>query len=379
MRFDWSAEHAAFREDLRAFVEDVVPDARSEDVRRINSEESRSFMRWFVRELAARGWLAPHWPTEYGGQNDTWRHIILNEELWSRGEPRGPQYMNVNWIAPIIMAVGTEAQRRYHLERIRAGDVVWCQGLSEPEAGSDLASLRTQAELSGDAYVVRGQKIWTSYAHIADFCFLLARTDPDAARHDGLSILLVPMETPGIEVRDIDSLAGEHAFHEVFFTDVRIPASCRLGQEGEGWNLVRRALAYERVGSPRYAKAAVELDRLAEWARQHGVLEDGRVLEHLGRARASCEAARLLAYQAIDERAKGLPPGGNAYVARAAMVAAERAVAKAAADVMGPEALREDSIADRQLTSAQVAGLAAGTYEVQLNLVSRLSLQLPKG
>jgi alkylation response protein AidB-like acyl-CoA dehydrogenase len=305
-------------------------------------------------------------------------HIILGEELWSRGEPRGPQYMNVNWIAPLILAAGTKDQQDQHLPRIRTGDAFWCQGFSEPEAGSDLASLRTRARREGDFYVIDGQKIWTSYAHVAEFCFLLARTGPAGGRHDGISVFLVPMETPGIEVREIPALAGEHQFHEVFFTGVRVHESALLGEEGKGWKLVRALLTYERVGSPRYASAAVLLDELADWAREAGVLDDPVVLRALGRARGSCEVARFLTYRAMDDRVKKLPPGGPAYVARAAMVRAERDVATACAEVAGRDALVEDSIFERQLNSSFTAGVAAGTYEVQLGLIARLSLDLPR-
>jgi alkylation response protein AidB-like acyl-CoA dehydrogenase len=286
--------------------------------------------------------------------------------------------MNVNWIAPLLLAVGTPEQQAFHLPRIRSGDALWCQGFSEPQAGSDLASLTTRARREGDEYVIDGQKIWTSYAHVADHCFLLARTGPPGGRHEGISVFLVPMDTPGIEVREIPALAGEHQFHELFLTDVHVPASCLLGPEGRGWTLVRQLLTFERVGSPRYAAAALVLDELADWAAEHGLLDDPRIAEALGRARTACEAARLLTYRAMDERAKGLPPGGVAYTARAAMVQSEREVAFAAGEVMGAEALVADSMFERQLNSSMTAGVAAGTYEVQLGLIARLCLALPK-
>ncbi|MFL5843513.1 MAG: acyl-CoA dehydrogenase family protein [Solirubrobacteraceae bacterium] len=377
MDFDWTPEQLTFRAELGAFADEVLPD-RATDPRRISSEEGLELSKWFVRELAGRGWLAPHWPVGHGGRDDTWQHIILGEEMWSRGEPRGPQYMNVNWIAPLILAVGTEEQQAFHLPRIRSGDALWCQGFSEPQAGSDLASLTTRARREGDEYVIDGQKIWTSYAHVADHCFLLARTGPPGGRHDGISVFLVPMDTDGIEVREIPALAGEHQFHEVFFTDVHVPANCLLGPEGRGWTLVRQLLTFERVGSPRYAAAALVLDEVAAWADERGLLDDERTAEALGQARAACEAARLLTYLAMDERAKGLPPGGAAYTARAAMVRSEREVALAAGEVMGQAALLEDSPFERQLNSSLTAGVAAGTYEVQLGLIARLCLALPK-
>jgi alkylation response protein AidB-like acyl-CoA dehydrogenase len=294
----------------------------------------------FAAKLAERGWLTPHWPSEYDGSEATaWEHIILGEEMWSRGEPRGPQYMNVNWIGPAIMMSGTAEQKDYHLKRISAGDVIWCQGFSEPDAGSDLAALSTAAIRDGDEYVVNGQKVWTSYANSAEFCFLLVH---------------------------------------LYFTDMRVPASCLLGPENEGWSVVRRALSYERVGSPRYARAAFMLDEIARWAQARGKLGDPAVAERLALARARCEAARLLAYCVIDDRNKQRPPGPNAYVARVAMVQADRAVGELGMDILGGEGLAAGSLADEQFRSALPAGVAAGTLEVQLNLVSRAVLGLPR-
>lgn len=378
MEFGWTEEQRQFREELGEFVEERVPDGRLNDTRTISTDEAIEFSRRFVRELAERGWLAPHWPVEHGGEDDTWRHIILGEELWSRGEPRGPQYMNVNWVAPLILAAGTEEQKSYHLDRIRAGDVHWCQGFSEPLAGSDLSSLRTRATRAGEEYVIEGQKIWTSYAHIADYCFLLARTDPASKGREGISIFLVPMDTPGIEVREIPALAGSHQFHEVFFSDVHVPADCLLGKENHGWNLVRVGLAFERVGAPRYASAAVELESLTEWAEENVDADVPAVRRALGRARTACEAARILTYRAMNDRAKGNPAGGTAYTARAAMVTAERTVARAAGEVMGERGVEEGSIYERQLHTALVAGVATGAYEIQLDLIARLALGLPR-
>ena len=377
MDFEWTPEQLSFRAELAAFADDVLPD-RSTDPRRISSEEGLELSKWFVRELAARGWLAPHWPVEHGGRDDTWQHIILGEEMWSRGEPRGPQYMNVNWIAPLILAVGTEEQRAFHLPRIRSGDALWCQGFSEPQAGSDLASLTTRARREGDEYVIDGQKIWTSYAHVADHCFLLARTGPPGGRHEGISVFLVPMDTPGIEVREIPALAGEHQFHEVFFTDVHDPEQlpARAGGPRVDAGPPAADLRARRLAALRGGGAGARRGRgLGGRARPAG---DDRTAEALGRARAACEAARLLTYLAMDERAKGLPPGGAAYTARAAMVQSEREVALAAGEVMGQAALAEDSPFERQLNSSLTAGVAAGTYEVQLGLIARLCLALPK-
>jgi alkylation response protein AidB-like acyl-CoA dehydrogenase len=299
--------------------------------------------------------------------------------MWSIGEPRGPQYMNVNWIGPSIMMFGTDEQRRLHLPRIARGDVIWCQGFSEPDAGSDLAALRTRAERDAGEYVVNGQKTWTSYASIADFCYLLVRTGEEETGPRGISVLLVPTDLPGFEVRDVASVVGDHAFHDVFLTDLRVPVDHRLGPENEGWQVVRQALAFERVGAPRWARAQHVLEHVAEWARRHELLDAPWVTERMGEARAATEAARLLFYRVVDEREHDAPQTPSANLARVAMVEAERLVGRLAADVLGSDGLLTGTLADSALRKSMAAGVAAGTYEIQLNMIARLVLGLPKG
>ena len=299
--------------------------------------------------------------------------------MWAHGEPRGSQYMNVNWIGPAIMQYGSDAQKALHLPRISRGDVLWCQGFSEPNAGSDLAALRTRARRDGEVYVVNGQKIWTSYCNKADYCFLLVRSDPESKRNRGISVLLMPMDLPGVEVREIPSLVGERYFHEVFLADVRVPIECRLGPEHEGWGVVTYALAYERVGAARYAKAALVLDEIAAHARASSRLGDGAHQERLAEARALCEAARALAYRVIDLRAKGSPPSVDTNLARVAGTTADKVVGELALEVFGSEALVYESFAAANFRLSMTAGVAVGATEVQLNLIAARWLGLPKG
>ncbi|MCZ6783851.1 MAG: acyl-CoA dehydrogenase family protein, partial [Proteobacteria bacterium] len=198
MEFDWPEEDAAHRAELRAFLDETLPaDWEALSRHGPGSDIQAAFSREFCGKLAERGWLTQHWPAAYGGSDASpWRHAILGEELWAIGEPRGPQYMNVNWIGPAIMEFGSEEQKAFHLPRISRGEVLWCQGFSEPEAGSDLAALRTLAIRDGDDYVINGSKIWTSYVENAEFIFLLVRTDPDSTRQRGVSVLLCPVDTP---------------------------------------------------------------------------------------------------------------------------------------------------------------------------------------
>ena len=380
MEFDWSEEDLRHRDEVRAFLDEFLPD----DWERLSeggpgSDVQADFSRRFCRELARRGWLTQHWPEAYGGRDaPPWRHSIIGEECWANGEPRGPQYMNVNWIGPAIMRFGSDEQKREHLPRISAGDVLWCQGFSEPEAGSDLVALRTAAVRAGDEYVIDGSKIWTSYANHADFIILLVRTDPDSDRHRGISVLLVPMDTPGIEVREIPSVVGDRYFHEVFFTGVRVPTSVRLGPEDEGWGVVTYALQYERVGAARYARAALTLDRLAEHARARGLLDDPLVVDRLADARTLCEAARMLTYRVIDQRAHDLPPSTDTQLARVANTNADYRVGELAVEILGPDALEYGSFADANFRLAMTAGVAVGATEVQLNLIAARHLGLPR-
>jgi alkylation response protein AidB-like acyl-CoA dehydrogenase len=379
VEFGWSEEDTAFRKELRAFIESELDERWTGPVRHLGSPENVANAKDFNRKLAERGWLTPHWPVEYGGHAATpWQHIILGEELWSVGEPRGPQYMNVNWIGPSILAHGSDEQRRELLPPIARGEVVWCQGFSEPDAGSDLASLRTSARLDGDEYVVSGQKSWTSYASVADYCYLLVRTDPAAPRHKGISVLLVPTDTPGFVISEVPSMVGEHAFHDLFFDEMRVPASSLLGPENEGWAVVRGALSYERVGAPRYARALVVLADALQWVHEHGIELTEPVQERVDQARAACEAARMLAYRVIDQRASNLPPSATSNLARAAMVHAERLVGNLVFEMLGADALRHGSLADESFRKSLAAGIAAGSYEMQLNLVASQLLGLPK-
>ena len=379
MDFAWSEEEERFRAELEGFVVEHLPEDWDRPPGSLGSSVWSPATGAFAEALAQHGLLVPSWPKEYGGNAaSSWQQQIVAEVMWANGEPRGPQYMNVNWIGPALIEFGTGEQRERFLGPMAAGSVVWCQGFSEPDAGSDLASIRTRAERDGISYIVNGRKIWTSYADTAQYCFLLVRTGTDAARHRGLSVLLVPMNTPGIEVRKIPAIVGDHAFHELTFTDVVVAESARLGAENGGWAVVVRTLANERVGLPRYIRGEQVLDLVAQWAEKAGILEQERVLALLGEAFAACEAARLLVYRVVDERAKGRPPSGLANVARVAAVEAERMVADATVELMGEEGLVSGRLADVQHRNSLAVGLAGGTFEVQLNLVSQLVLDLPR-
>lgn len=375
MDFNWNTEQSEFRAEVRAFLKANLPEHWESIAHGPGSVRQTRFAKRFCGALAEAGLLVPHWPAKWGGRDaDPWTSFILAEEMWAAGEPRGGQYMNVNWIGPTLMRYGTEMQQEAYIPPMARGETLWCQGFSEPESGSDLASLRTRAELQNGCYRVSGQKIWTSYAGQADTCFLLART---ASGKRGISILLIPMDTPGITVREIPSVIGEGDLHEVFFDEVEVPVNARLGEEGQAWEIVRAALSLERVGIPRFSLASRMLHRAIATLRQEGRFTPGVAMQ-ASRAEAACEAARLYSYSITDQRCRGMPPGPQASVARFATVMAERLVAEFEVEHV-PEALADgDAMMLAHHQRAIVAGIASGAAEIQLNLVASELLGLPR-
>jgi alkylation response protein AidB-like acyl-CoA dehydrogenase len=375
MDFAWDEAQATFRSTVRRFLEANLPLDWEQQAHGPASEAQTKFSKAFCAKLAQAGLLVPHWPARWGGRDaDPWSAFILAEEMWAAGEPRGGQYMNVNWIGPTLMKFGSPEQQQRYIPPMGRGETLWCQGFSEPEAGSDLASLRTQAQRHDASYRINGQKIWTSYAGAADTCFLLART---GTGKNGISIFLVPMDTPGITVRNIPSIIGDGDIHEVFFDDVEVPESARLGAEGEAWNIVRVALSLERVGIPRFALAWRMLDRAVAALKNADRFGAGACMQ-AAQARAACEVARLYSYQIVDQRRHGAQTGPEGSAARVATVSCERLVAEFVVEHC-PEALAGgDQLLLAHHQRAIVAGIASGAAEIQLNLVATQMLELPR-
>lgn len=379
MEFRWSEQQSAFRQRVVNFLEAELPsDWDSIASHGPASPQQTEFSLHFCPRLAEAGLLVPHWPKEYGGEGaSVWEHFILGEEMWAAGEPRGAQYMNVNWIGPTIMRFGTEEQKRFHLSRAAAGKAIWCQGFSEPSSGSDLASLRTFAARDGDNFVINGSKIWTSYAALADHCFLLARTS--GKRREGICIFIVPMDTPGISVRAIPSLVGEGDIHEVFFNDVTVPSSSMLGDEGQAWPIITYSLGNERVGIARHELARRTLDSMVLRLKEEGRWGDEHIRYRAGQALSACEAARVLVYRIVDERSRGAPPSAEASLARFAVVTADHAVSNFGLEFL-PDVIAGDQLSrlrahhERAITS----GVASGAAEIQLSIVAQSYLELPR-
>lgn len=335
----------------------------------------------FSRLLAEHGLLCAAWPVEFGGRGASiWEQTVVREEMWAHHEPRGAQYMGVNWVGPTIMRHGTPEQQRKHLPPIARGEVIWCQGFSEPESGSDLASLRTTARRDGDGWRISGQKIWTSYAGMAQWCFLLARTAKEERKQQGLTVFLLPMTDPGIEVRPIRSMLGPHHLNEVFFDGVRATEADVLGAVGGGWPVVQEVLSFERVGIARYARCERLLQVAPEVLGEDWDALPGALRGRWARMLTHCRRARLLAYQVVSLQDSGRITPADAAAYRIAVTRLDQdsgAVLTEIADFAtgDSEALQRfrRAVADHA-RYAHAATVASGSIEIQRILLARALL-----
>lgn len=378
MDFDLGQDADALRSRLRALIAEHFPPtflgAFTDDPADLDHT------REFCQTLAGLGLLTVAWPTEFGGGGgDLWAQTVVREEMWAHHEPRGPQYMGLNWVGPALMAYGTPAQQQQHLPPIAAGTVIWCQGFSEPEAGSDLASLRTRATPDGDGWRISGQKIWTSYAGMADWIIVAARVG-EGERHEGISMFLVPMDTPGITVRPIRSMLGPHHLNEVFLDDVDAGPDALLGEVGGGWSVIKTALAHERVGIARYARCERLLSALGAELAPHWSELPASLQTAWARALVQVRVARLLAYRTVHAQATGALPDVVASAARIAVTQCDQSTAEvlfAATEhrslEAGPDAPLHGAVEDHW-RYAQAATVSSGTIEVQRMIVSKAVL-----
>ncbi|MFH8867668.1 acyl-CoA dehydrogenase family protein [Streptomyces griseus] len=344
----------------------------------------RAYDTAWQRMLYDAGYAGLHWPVDAGGRGATpTQHLIFLEETEKAGAPYvGANFVGLLHAGPTIAAEGTAGQRARWLPPVLRGDAIWCQGFSEPDAGSDLAALRTRAVRDGDDYVVSGSKIWTSHAEVADWCELLVRTDPDAPKHRGISWLAMPMDAPGITVRPLRTLAGSTEFAEVFLDEVRVPVRNRVGAENDGWRVTMVTLSFERgtafVGEVVACRRT--LDALADEARRTGRWDDPVLRRRLGRLNAELRALWRLTQANVSEseRTGGVPGvGGSVFKLRYSGVRQE--LYEAAAEVLGADAFDVDRewVLDR-LSSLSYT-IAAGTSQIQRNIVAERILGLPKG
>ena len=312
MDFNFSPDDQAFRRELRQFVQDFLPEDW-EGGGRWPEEWDWDVTQDMRRKLAQKGWLTMHWPSEYGGQDASpVRSAIYNEELAYARAP-GRDIFGVRMLGPTLMIHGSEEQKQVHLPPIARGEVQWCQGYSEPESGSDLASLSTRAVRDGDEYVINGAKIWTTLGHRADWIMCLARTDTEAPRHRGISFILVDMKTPGIQVRPIINMAGGHEFNQIIFDNVRVPVANVVGEENRGWYVAVTLLDFERSGIDYSAMARRLLDEVRGFANDtsgngHSLSSTPWVRHLLADRYIECEVARLMAYNVAYMQDQGLVP-----------------------------------------------------------------------
>src|SRR2546427_6073391 len=351
------------------------------------------FARWWQGKLHEGGWAGLHWPREYGGRGATPIEQFLFAEEYTRvGAPSmidigvGPAL-----VGPTLIHHGTEVQKQRFLRRILTGEEVWCQGFSEPNAGSDLANCRTRGELRGDTVHVTGQKIWTSYARYADWCILLVRTDPQAPKHKGLSFLLLDMKSPGIVIRPLVEMTGVAWFNEVFFDDVRVPRENMVGGLNEGWSIAITTLAHERGGSAPHARLAGELRDVLSLARRvsrdgRGAARDPRHRQRLAQAFVDTEILRLLAYKQVSALMRTGTPGPEGSYLKLCWSELDMRMKELAIELEGPYAAIERGDPrsvdggrwQYEYLWSRAASIYAGTSEVQRNIIAQRVLGLPR-
>jgi alkylation response protein AidB-like acyl-CoA dehydrogenase len=386
MDFTMGPGATALRAELRELVREHVPadfpGAFTDDPADLETAQR------FCRVLAQRGLLCLAWPREFGGRGaSVWEQTVVREEMWAHHEPRGAQYMGVNWVGPAIMRYGTPAQQSTHLPAIARGEVIWCQGFSEPDAGSDLASLRTAARpmaaAEGGGWRVYGQKIWTSYALMAQWCFLLARTSTEEKKQQGITVFLVPMSAPGIEVRPIASMLGPHHLNEVFLDGVQVTEADVLGEVGRGWPLVQQVLAFERVGIARYARCERLLLAAPRVLRDQWEILPEELRARWVRMLTHCRRARLLAYRVIALQAAGTVTPGDAAAYRIAVTRLDQESAEVLMEILGAATVSgadgswfRHEVEDH-LRYSQASTVASGSIEMQRVLLARSLLRVP--
>jgi len=393
MEFRFTPEEERFRSEIREFLRRELP-ADWGDAGALGEagEESWEFLRSFQKKLAERRWLTLGWPEEHGGLAAShMMQVIYNEEM---SYFRAPIQLGVgpDRVGPTIILYGTDDQKRRHLPGIMAGETVWCQGFSEPEAGSDLASLQTTAVADGDYFVVNGQKIWTSVANRADWCILLARTDREAPKHKGISYFLLDMKTPGVEVRPLVDMLGRNTFNEVFFDSARIPRDCLVGELNRGWYVAAATLDFERSGINRVVMGIRMHEELVEYAAQASgdrgrLLDDIRVRHKLAELAIEFQAGRLLAYRVASMQEKGQIPNAEASMSKLYGTELQQRLAETGMEILGLGGQIEPGSRGASLQEqveqfyllASALTVAAGTSEIMRNIIAMRGLGMPRG
>lgn len=388
-----TAEEAEFRAELRAWLAETLPTLPPPPAEHDDWEAKRAYDTGWQRRLFDAGYAGVSWPTEYGGRGATpAEELIFLEETELAGAPYvGCNFVGTLHAGPTIAAEGTAEQRATYLPGILRGDHVWCQGFSEPEAGSDLASLRTTAYRDGDEYVVNGQKIWTSHAQVASYCELLVRTDPDVKKHAGITWLVMPMDSPGIEVRPMKSLTGVSEFSEMFLNDVRIPVGNRVGDENDGWRVAMVTFGFERgtafvselLGSMALVRDLVEVAKRTERPGGGTWWDDTSVRHDLAKVSAELDAQWAYTKRNVSRAARHGNTGVGGSIFKLGYHETRHRLGDLAMQVLGRQGLAmgtrvsaEDHVEERLY--ALSLSIAAGTAQIQRNIVGERLLGLPK-
>ncbi|HEY5639033.1 MAG TPA: acyl-CoA dehydrogenase [Dehalococcoidia bacterium] len=391
MDFRFTTQEEAFRQEIRDWLKTNLPDNLPED--RLGREpENMNVYKEFAQRLATKGWVAPHWPEEYGGRGlSVVEQLVFNEEMAEANAPMGYSTIGTGWVGPTIIVYGSDEQKQRFLPPITAGDVMWCQGFSEPNAGSDLASIKTSAVRDGDDYVINGQKIWTSGAHYADWMILIARTDPEAPKHKGISYFLVDMKTPGLTMSPLIDMMDNHAFNEVFFDNMRVPRENLLGAENQGWYMAATTLDFERssiggaVGAGRMVRDLVKYCADTPW-NGHRLIDESRVRSRLSDAAIEAELGRLLSYRVVTLQARGSVPNYESSIAKLFNTDMQLRMARSGLEIMGlyGQLDHQDKYAplkgrfERQYLWQTGLAVGGGTTEIQKNIIAMRGLGLPR-
>ena len=404
---DWndSEEQAQFRAEVKAFLAEAVPERYRQDElgfgspfawgddRKSDDPEAVAAAQEWAGALGEKGWIAPQWPEEYGGAGlSPMEQFIFNMEMTAVNAPNVGG-SGVSMLGPMLMVHGSDEQKAEHIPKILSGEVAWAQGYSEPGSGSDLASLQTRAVRDGDDYVINGQKIWTSGAHVADWFFVLVRTDPDAPKHRGISFVLIDGETPGLSVRPLVNMGWSHVFNETFFEDVRVPVSNRVGEENRGWYVGMTLLDYERSNITGAVSARRTIDRLVNHVNGEGqsksrLGELGTIRHEIADRYIETEVMYNFSFRIISMQDKGLIPNYEASTSKLFNSELSQRLANTGVKTYGLHSNIWDEDDERAPLKASFiqsyvgsvsATIAAGTSEIQRNIIATRGLGLPRG
>lgn len=387
MDLDFSPEQKRFRHELRRWLDENLPEdwGGPAYLGPDDDAENAVVQADWERKLYQAGYQGVAWPKAYGGQGLTMvEQLIVSEELGRRAAPEGINTIGKELVAPIILAAGTESQKKHFVPRILTVDDIWCQGFSEPDAGSDLAGVRTRAVRDGDSWVVNGQKVWTSFAFQANWCILLARTDADAAKHKGLTLFLVDMKTPGISVRPLVQVTGRQEFNEVFFENVRIPTDTHVGAVNDGWNVAVNLLGFERATARLYRQARFmnEFEQLLrKLTGQPEVVANPHWRQKIGAFYAELSVLRHLNLKTVSRIVNGDGIGSDASVVKLFWSELHQRIQDFTMEVLGAGYVSDSAGIERfryNYLQSRAVTIYAGTSQVQRNIIAERKLGLPR-